>query len=318
MEFIFRHTSELSEKELSQIADLFESVFEKPRPIETHLAQFVNNPLGYSYHSMIIDYDRVVGINTYVPVYFKVQGKYLLFANSIDSMVEKQYRDFFAYKEMVDLAYEKMKEEGVAFVYGYPNDNAYPVVIKSRLMKEIGRMYTYCLPIHIGGIKPVLRFLNPLTEMFFRGFTSISGLFASSSKPEFDIEKDAQSYNKTRYRRSNGKYSIASLKNGITVYYKIKVHEGVRTAFLIDISEKSPKAFNRAVNHIVKNHRKEFDILIYPGFLPFSNTGMIRIPQRFEPKKFYLTGKILDKTVIGKDIWDISNWDTNLSNYDLI
>lgn len=318
MEFLFKHTNDLSEKELIQIAELFESVFEKVRSVETHLAQFVNNPLGYSYHSIIIDNDRIVGINSYVPVYFNVKGKKLLFANSIDSMVLKEYRDFFAYKEMVDLAYEKMKEEEVAFVYGYPNDNAYPVVIKSRLMKEIGRMNIYCLPIHIGGIKPILRFLNPLTEMFFRGYTSISGLFASSSKPEFDIEKDAQSYNKTRYRRSDGKYSIANLKDGITVYYKIKVHEGVRTAFLIDLSEKSPMAFNRAVNHIVKNHSKEFDILLYPGYLPFSNTGMLRIPRKYEPKNFYLTGKILDKKAIGKDVWNIQNWDTNLSNYDLI
>lgn len=318
MEFIFKRTSELSQEELRQIAELFEKVFEKPRSVDTHLAQFVNNPLGYAYHSLIVDNNRIVGINTYVPVYFNVKGEKYLFANSIDSMVDKEYRDFFAYKEMVDLAYERMKEEGVAFVYGYPNDNAYPVVIKSRLMKAIGKMYTYCLPIHIGGIKPVLRFLNPLTEIISRGYISFSGLFASSSKTEFDIEKDTQSYNKTRYRRSDGKYSIANLKDEITVYYKIKVHEGVRTAFLIDISEKSPKAFNRAVNHIVKNHRKEFDILLYPGFLPFSNTGMIRIPRRFEPKNFNFSGKILDKKAIGKEIWNIRNWDTNLSNYDLI
>lgn len=318
MEFVFKRTDELSKEELVGIAELFERVFEKKRSVETHLAQFVNNPLGYSYHSMIVDNDRIVGINTYVPVYYLVNGEKVLFANSIDSMVDKAYRDFFAYKDMVDLAYKKMKEEGVLFAYGYPNDNAYPVVIKSKLMKEIGQMHTYCLPLHVGGVKRALSFLNPISELFCRAWVGISSLVASSKRAVFSIEKDSSSYNESRYKRSDGKYNNVDLGNGITAYYKIKEHEGIRTAFLIDISEKSPKSFNRVVRHIVRNHCKEFDILLYPGYLPFANTGMIRIPHRFEPKKFNLTGKLLVKKSLPDEIWQINNWDTNLSNYDLI
>lgn len=319
MDFVFKRTNELSTQEIEGIAALFEAVFGKQRSVETHLAQFVNNPLGYSYHSFIKDDEgAIVGINSYVPVYYLVNGQKYLFANSIDSMIAKKYRDFFAFKEMVDLAYSKMKEEGVVFVYGYPNDNAYPVLVKSRMMKPIGKMWTYCLPLHVGGIKPALKVLNPLSELFCRAYAGCASLFASSKKTGYLVEKEHESYNASRYKRGDGKYNIVDLGHGVTVYYKIKLHEGVRTAFIIDLSEKSSKAFNKAVKYIISHHREEFDILIYPGFLPFLNTGMIRIPRKFEPKNFNLTGKLLDKKALPKEIWEIKNWDTNLSNYDLI
>lgn len=317
MDFVFKLTTELTPSELAEIVDLFERVFSKHRSLDTHLAQFVNNPFGYSYHSIIKDDGKIVGINTYVPVFYCVNGRKLLFANSIDSMVDKPYRDFFAYKEMVDLAYKDMKQRGAAFVYGYPNDNAYPVVIKSRLMKSIGKMHTYCLPYRVGGVKKSLRALNPLSRLFCYIWVWGSSLFASKRCAEFPVHKDDESYNLTRYKRGDDNYASVNIGDA-TFYYKIKNHEGVRTAFIIDITRKSPANFVKAVKHLIRNHGKEFDLILYPGYLPFGVTGMIRLPRKFEPKNFNFTGKILDKETIPNDIWNIENWDTNLSNYDLI
>ncbi len=316
-DFLFKKTCELTAAEVIQITGLFNRVFGKHRSEEEMLRQYTNNPLGYSYHAIIVDKGTIVGMNVYVPVYYLVNGVKMLFGNSIDSMVDKPYRDFFNYNDMVLTAYSGMKKEGVKFVYGYPNDNAYPVVIKSKLMKDIGKMHTYCLPLHIGGIKKSLSFLNPLSELFCRGFVWMSGLLASSKKDNCLITKDADSYNASRYKRGDGSYEIETT-GGITVYYKIKEHEGVRTAFLIDLSEKSPKAFNEAVKLILRKHHTDFDLLLYPGYLRFSNTSMLKIPRRFEPKNFNLTGKALDKKAFDNSVWDICNWDTNLSNYDLI
>lgn len=316
MEFEVKKTTELSDLDLKQIKELFERVFEKERDIEYHLRQYKNNPLGYSFHSLIKDNGIVVGQNSYIPSYYFVDGKRYVFVNSIDTMIDKKYRDFFSYYDMVTKAYEVMKANGVAFLYGYPNEMSYPLGKKSKLAKDIGKMHTYCLPIHIGGIKKSLRFLNQISEGGSRLFISIAGLFASSKKDTYLIEKDAATYNETRYKRADGEYNKVTA-DGFDFYYKIKEHEGVRTAFLIDVTEKSPKAFNKAVKHIVKNHSKEFDILLYPGYLKFKNTSMIKLPRKFEPKNFYFTGKALDKN-LPEEIWNISNWDTNLSNYDLI
>lgn len=316
MDFVVKKTFELSEEEISQIIDLFERVFEKPRSKEVFLNQSIQNPFGFSYHSLMIESNKIVGLNTYVPAFYMVNGEKMLFANSTDSMVEKPYRDFFNFRDMLNNAYASLKQNGVAFVLGYPNDNSYPVLTKSKLMKDIGKMQTYMLPLHVGGIKKSLSFLNPLSELGTKLFVSISGFFATSKKDSYLIGKDADSYNKTRYKRGDGKYEIAEFDDFIA-FYKIKEHEGVRTAFLIDITDKSPKTFNKAIKYIIKNHRKDFDLLLYPGYLKFKNTSMVKIPRKFEPKNFNFTGKALSKD-LPEEIWNIENWDTNLSNYDLI
>ena len=317
MEFIVKKTNELTEDEIQQITSLFEQIFEKQRSRQEFLNQALNNPLGYSYHSIMMDDDKIVGLNSFVPSYFFVNGEKMLFANSTDSMVSKPYRDFFNFNDMVTAGFKRMKQDNISYVYGYPNDNSYPVLIKSKLYKDIGKMHTYCLPIHVGGVKKFMRFLDPLSELFCRALVSVSGMFASYKSEEYLISKECETYNATRYKRGDGVYCTKTI-DGITFHYKIKVHEGVRSAFLIDLSEKSSKAFNLAVKHILRNHRKEFDILIYPGCLGFKNTSMIKIPRKLEPKNFNFVGRALDKKVFDNTIWDIRNWDTNLSNYDLI
>lgn len=318
MEVIVKKSIDLSQDEFQQISSLFEKVFEKPRSIELLHRQYEQNPLGYAWISMLVDEGRIVGINSYVPSYYKYNGKKFIFANSIDSMVEKPYRDFFNFNDMVKGAYKVMTENGVAFVYGYPNDNSFPVLTKAKLMKEIGKMHTYCLPYRIGGIKQSLKPLNMFSKTLSQTWSIFSGLFASNKIAEFPIQKDINSYNDSRYKRGDSDYSHLDLGDGY-LHYKIKDHEGVRTAFIIDIDKKSPKNFNKAVRYLLKNHSKEFDLILYPGYLPFKNTGMIRLPRKFEPKNFHFTGKMLAKKgELPEDIWDIKNWDTNLSNYDLI
>lgn len=317
MEFIVKKTTELSENEIQQLNILYDKIFKEHRSRQEFLNQSLNNPLGYSYHSLMIDDGKIVGLNSFVPSYYLVNGKKMLFANSTDSMVSKPYRDFFNFNDMVTAGFKRMKQDGVVYVCGYPNDNSYPVLIKSKLYQDIGKMHTYCLPIHIGGVKKSMKFLDPLSEFFCRALVSVSGLFASDKSEKYKISKDSETYDSTRYKRGNGVYCTQTIY-GITFHYKIKVHEGVRSAFLIDISEKSPKAFNLAVKHILRNHRKEFDILIYPGLLGFNNTSLIKIPRKLEPKNFNFVGRALDKKAFDNSIWDIRNWDTNLSNYDLI
>lgn len=313
MEFIVKKTTECSQEELIQMNELFNTVFERERPLEIMMNQYTQNPFGYSYHSLIVDDGRIVGMNVYIPVYFKKDGENVLFADSVDSMVSKKYRDFFNYKDMVDAAYKYMRKEGVKFAYGYPNDNAYPVVIKSKLMKEVDKMYTYCLPYRIGGVKKGICWLNWASKIFCKCWVSVASLFASSEVKPYRIEKDLESYNATRYKRNDGQYSF-----GDGFVYKIMEYEGIRTAFLIDVFEKSAKNFCKAVKYIIKHESKNFDILLYPGHLRFAHCGMIKIPHKFEPKRFVLTGKVLDKSFDFDGLWDINNWDTNLSNYDLI
>lgn len=313
MEFIVKKTSECSHVELVEMNDLFNEVFDKERPLEVMMNQYTKNPFGYAYHSLYIEDGHIVGMNVYVPYYFTIKGEKVLFACSIDTMIQKKHRDFCNFLDMVTTAYSYMEQEGIVLVYGYPNDNSYPLLTKSKLMKEVGKMYTYCLPYRIGGIKKGLGFLNWASELFCWCWIGLNSLFASSKVSRFTYEKDAETFNKTRYQLSDGVYYV---QEGFS--YKIIDFEGIRAAFLIDVLEKSPKNFCKAVKYILKKDSKNFDILLYPGFLPFGVTGMVKIPHKYEPKRFVLAVKLLNKKYKTADLWEISNWDTNLSNYDLI
>lgn len=122
----------------------------------------------------------------------------------------------------------------------------------------------------------------------------------------------------TRYSQPDGGYCMEH-GTGSGFVYKMMDYEGVRAAFLIDVFVKSAQNYNRAVQHIITKHHKEFDILLYVGRLPFRFHGLIKVPRRFSPKNFHFLGQILKEGVIKTDLFfKPDNWDINLSNYDLL
>jgi hypothetical protein len=317
MEILVKKTSELTKDEQEGIVSLFNAIFSKDRSLDQFRSQFVNNPLGYSYHAMMIEGGRIVGCDSCAPSFYAINGKRFLFANSVDTMVDKPYRDFFNLYDMVNALHIYMKNEAVACVYGFPNDNAYPVFVKSKLMRDIGSLAAYCLPYRIGGIKRQLKAFNLFSIALANIYVFFASLISSGNIRQFVIAKEAASYNTTRYERLDGDYHVVNRNGGFV--YKLMEHEGIKSAFLIDVFDKSAANFCRAVRHIIKNHHKEFDILLYVGCLPFRFHGLIQLPQKLSPKNFHFVGAILDNGAIDKDLFfNIDNWDVNLSNYDLL
>jgi hypothetical protein len=318
MKFVVKKTTELTADDENGILLLFNGIFKKERTSAHFNNQFLNNPLGYSFHSIAVDDGQIVGCNSYIPAYYLVNKNPVLFVVSVDTMIQKKHRDFFCLYEIVTTAFKFMEENGIACVYGFSNDASYPVFIKSKLMKDIGELDTYCLPLRVGGVKPSLKILNPLSAAFVNIYVFCASLFSSRRVYSFPIQKEAESYNATRYKRLDGSYCMAGDGGGKFVY-KLMEYEGIKSVFLIDVFEKSPRNFNNAVKYIIKKHRGEFDVLLYVGHLPFRLHGMIRMPRRISPKKFHFIGKILKENVLDQALFfNIDHWDVNLSNYDLL
>lgn len=318
MDFLVKKTSELTDQDKVEIIAVFNEVFDKNRTVQEFDNQFYNNPIGYSYHSLMVENGKIVGCDSFIPSYYMLLSEKRMFANSVDTMVKKKYRDFFNFYEMVNAATDFMKKDGVDFVYGFPNDNSYPIYIKSGLMHDIGKMNTYCLPYRIGGIKPKLKALNFVSKLGSLAYLGISSIFSKEKVFSFPINKESESYNATRYSRMDIQYENKTYK-GVHFMYKIMEFENIRTAFLIDVVEKSAKNFNRAVAYILKTHPLEVDLVLYIGYLPF-HIGLVKMPKKFEPKNFNFTGVILNEKLSSDTdiLFDIHNWDVNLSNYDLI
>jgi hypothetical protein len=261
--------------------------------------------------------DIIVGHDAGIPCYYIVNGARIPAICNIDTMIHPKYRGLENYYELMKTAFDRYKGDGYEFVYGFPNDNAFPLITGIKIMKHVGNLDTYCLPFRIGGIKKKLIFLNWVSILSCKCWVSFSGLFASKKVYRFLIEKETNTYNETRYKRMDGKYTKVSLP-GLDFVYKVEDYEGIRAAFLIDVTQKSAKNFCRAAKYIWKQEKKICDIVLYVGVLPFKNTGFIKIPRKYEPKKFNFTA-ILNSKVLGKnEFYDINSWDVNLSNYDLI
>jgi hypothetical protein len=317
MEIFVKKTIELSEQEKNEILTLFNSVFHKDRTLTEFNNQFLNNEFGYSIHAFAVDEERIVGSMSYIPSYYVVNGKKMKFAIGADVMIEKSHRDFFCYYDILTACRRALFTDGFVVSFGFPNDVAYPIEIKGKLSKDVGQLDTYCLPYKIGGIKRSLRLFNWLSMFGCRAWLLICKTLSDKTIVQFAIHKDDESYNKTRYARLDGNYQCVHLDN-LDFYYKIQEHESVRTAFLIDVTQKSAFNFVRAINYIVHKDCRNFDLILYVGRLPFRCNGLFKIPRKYEPKHFHMTCKVYDKSLSNDLIYNIDNWDVNLSNYDLI
>lgn len=321
MEFVNKKTTELTQKELDDISALFENVFEQERSAEVFINQYVNNVFGTSYHTLMYEDGVLVGHNAGTPGYFNLNGKKLATLNNVDLMIRKDCRGIQGFMFMMKKAWTYYKQQGIQLIYSVPNNNSHPLLVKLKFVKDLANLYTYCLPYRIGGVKPALKFANIFSKLFCYGWVYLTGLFVSSRKLTFGVQRDYESFLKTRWNRSDGRYSFAEV-NGTTMVYKIMTYEGIRSAFIIDIYEKSQRNFFEGVKYLLKHENKNFDLILYVGYLPFANPGMVRVPHKYEPKNFNFVATVLnDEGLSEEDIagyMNIQNWDINLADDDII
>lgn len=315
--FEVKKTSELTKEEKGQILSIFNEIFEKERTVKEFDNQYFNNVEGDGIHALMKADGVVVGHDAGTPCYYIINGKRVPAMCNVDTMIHPKFRGLENYYDLMKTAFDKYRELGYEIVYGFPNDNAFPLITGIKIMKFVGNLDTYCLPFRVGGVKKNLGFLNWASILFCRSWLGISGLFASKDVSHFMIEKESNTYNETRYKRMDGNYSIISLPE-LDFVYKVEDYEGTRAAFLIDVTQKSAKNFCRAAKYIWKHEKKNCDIVLYVGVLPFGCTGLFKIPRKYEPKKFNFTAVLNGKIIDRKEFYDIQNWDMNLSNYDLI
>ena len=105
----------------------------------------------------------------------------------------------------------------------------------------------------------------------------------------------------------DGKYLIVR-EGDLEFFYKVMPFNGVRAAFLIDVTGKSARHFNRAVKYILKHNRKEFDVILYVGNLYFRNSGLIKVPRRFAPKQFNFIIRFFDTSYNNEMVRDLRSW----------
>ncbi len=318
MEVLVKKTFELLDEEIVAIYDLFDEVFGQKRDVATFRENYSNTPLGYSYHSILLSDDgETIGFHSCMPFYYRKNDEQFVAALGIDSMVKKEYRDFFNFHDMIVQCQKSLKEDGCVLRIGFPNDNSYPVLKKGLKHRDIGKLTTYCMIRNVGAVKHSLSGLNFLSRGLSRLQYLCSFLSIGNKQYKFRYHKDRPTFDKVRYKWFGGHYERVNVKDS-TIVYKIEFYSGVETAFLLDVYPLSRSAFESAIRYIYRKERKKIDMIIYVGMLPFTPISLLTVPYRFEPKHFNFTCNPLVKDFFDDSLYDIHNWEVNLSSYDLL
>jgi hypothetical protein len=318
MEIILKRTNELSEVEISGICSLYKKVMKAEKTVDFFKNQFMENEQGYSYHSLVFSENNLVGSWSFIPVKFSFFGTVTHFALSVDTMIDREFKNSLAaISKMADLACKAIRADGIPAIYGFPNDNFFNMVKVLLKWKFIGKLDFYVLPMNLKAVSKKLFFLDPFVRIYAWFLNKISR--TSSDKGDaasLPIEKvnDAV-FNRYRYF---GNYQTVSPGGKMVFTYIVGEYEGSRTCYLIDVDPGTKENIANAVKHIYLNHKKEIDILIYLSNRRTKPINLIRVPAKYEPKKVNLCGIILMPEKIDKRFYEIENWNANLSVFDVV
>ena len=270
MEYHFAKTNELSEKEFDGILSLFNTIFSRSLTPDELKSQYTSTEFGYSYHSFLVVDGIVIAHHAAFPSKYIVNGQEALTYYTGSTMVDVNYRDGFCFLEIVKKLTTNMKQLGFAFVFGFPNELSYKVFGRLKMCKDIGRLKIYCLPYRIGGIKKSYTVFNVLSKSFCTVWAWLHHFGGKKEIKTAIIHKNDDVYNLTRYNRLESKYHHVKI-DSTEFYYCIKLHENVRTAFLIDVKEKSEYNFRKAVWGLL-------DLSIFPNVL---SLNIFMLPESF-------------------------------------
>jgi hypothetical protein len=257
----------------------------------------------------------VVGAFSAVPGRYRFFGKEHIFSLSVDTMIDPEHRGAGHIIKMANLVHQGLINDGIPFIFGFPNEHYYP--FQKRILKytDIGELDYYVLPLNIGSVVRKLKPLNVLSRSACRLAARFSRI-PRNSEAKFDIAKVVNE--QFVLHRYDSAYSRIGLGEAAECIYKIYEEEGgIRTLYIIDVVPLTAASLARAVKQICRTAANAVDIIIYVGKLPSRPAGLWKAPESKKPQRIRMTGKILIPGVIDNSVFNINNWSVNISDFDV-
>lgn len=108
----------------NKILTLFKNVFKIERNRDYWKWLYLDNPATDPIIALAEDDEKIVGQCTLLPTKMKIDKEEVLVGQSIDTMVDKDYRGKGLHKQLAEKTYEIGREIGVKFRIGFPSQDA--------------------------------------------------------------------------------------------------------------------------------------------------------------------------------------------------
>ena len=317
--FVVKKTNELSDDEINKINKLYNETFytdlQKTRTNDEFKKKFLNNFLKFSFHGLMKFNNEIVGCYHVIPYEFNFFSTKKLFGQSVDTTINPKFRgNIYNLKNLTNAVYDELKKFEIFFVYGLANDKFYLVKKKILGWKDIGKLNYYVYPISLKKFIKGFYFFNSFFSFFIRILIKIKINF--KYEYNFLISKIYnENFHSGRYHDDHKLLFGKEFK----LIYKIVTHKkysDAKVIYIIDVLPLSKKNLEEAVKQLIKLNLY-IDLIVYIGQLTKVPKNLIKIPNFFLNKQRNVSGKILDSTQIQEKVYNISNWNINLSNFDI-
>jgi hypothetical protein len=314
MIFIAKKTNELTNDEWGQIGVLFEVSFHKKMSKEYFIHKYKSPFFGFSYHGfMLNDEKQIVGAMTIIPFEYKFFSCDVVFGIFVDLMINPNYRnDIMNFKRIYDILLLLVGKE-VDFFYAVPNQNSSAYFLKILQWKKIGKLNYYIWPINLSKIVNVPRFLDLIINFANLIIHNISIYFYPKSIKQSISKKANLEFH--QYRFSNFYKEINC--EGKWAKYRIYDEKGVITAYLVDFFPLEKKWLSKIFKLIYLKEKLDIDVILYVSNSKLGAYNVFKTPEKWEPRKLSLIGKINHSNKVDSKVFDIKNWSFNLSDFDV-
>lgn len=273
--------------------------------------------LGYSLHALL-RHGRagIVGSFNVMPERYRFFEREETLGISVDTMVHPEHRRIPIHlKRLADLVEAEMRKRGMAFLFGFPNDNSFIYAQKVMKWKAIGDLPYYVLPLRPGAFIGALKPIDRLWDICARTLVRYWPLGGDGHVHKVPIERVAAPV-PDNYLAQEDRQLVHLADQAWMVYSVHEEFNGLKVAYLVDFSPVSRLVFHQALRHLAAVPT-EADALAYVGHLPFRTLRLMQVPPGRVPKPLRLSGKILLEVPGSEALLDFSQWHVNLATLDV-
>lgn len=320
---------EAAEADLAAFRDCFDRNG-TPRRLDALRWQYVDNPTKELFVDLAVCDDRIGAIYAVQPGRFRVRGSLTLAAQSVDTLVDANFRGRGLFTKMAESVYQRVGEHGGAFVYGFPNANSAPgffnklgwssldpvpflvrplrtgfVASKLPLGRWLSHFPDFRLPIRRSRL-PANQDIRPITDLD-SGLDELWKRFASDVAVA--VERSPE-YLRWRLAKPGERYECLGVFDGAQLvafcaYTTVDKHGG-RIGYVIELLHEPGDHQTGAALLMESLRRMAADgadaVLAWafghsPNAKAYSKAGFVSLPERLRPIELHLGVRPLDESM---------------------